>query len=472
MSMEELRVIAMQIGHVTDEYDAEIEDYNQDAGVAVFAWKKKGNEDHGIWLELAENGSLLNLSKDGASTDKGSSNFPQEIMKRRALEFVNHHYPNATNQFTLEESRQTEEGAYRLSYVSKALELPLPFSGFFLTIAESGEIIEFRYYGEAENIQYPDMLVEKEVIKEKFLTGLNMDLQIAEISNELYVEGDCQLHLVYEPSFPFYSYPADGHRDEYSDEEEDDSSESLECISHPKDNQKQLNDLIGFDEQSFEKIREVDLGNVTGSVWRTEAGNDELPDDLTIDGFFHRRNDYTLKLMHDNESGNLHSMYSFLNRKGNLLLDYLECKELAVQMLIHLYPLANQIFRLVVGKEGEEEASNHFNYEFRVFHEGIPIRFGSAMISVNRTTGTIDHYMSPGLDPEVLVRVNTQPVITVVEAKEIYQRAFTIKLEWTQEYLENHESYYKLTYVSSFPSLEGEIAFIEAQTGQIMIKKL
>ncbi|MCM3652245.1 YcdB/YcdC domain-containing protein [Metabacillus litoralis] len=472
MSIDELRVIALQIGHVDDEYEAEIEDYNQDAGVAVFAWKKKESEELGIWIELANDGSLLNLSRDVWSTKKGFSNFSEEQLKKRALEFVNHHYPYAENQFTLEKWNQLEEGTYRLSYVSMALELPLPFSGFFLTIAKSGEITEFRYYGEAINIQYPEMLVEKEVIKEKFLTELNMDLQITEISSELYVDGDSQLHLVYEPSFPFYSYPADGHRDEYSDDEEDERSESLECIFRPKENQEQLNDLIGFDEQSFEKIREVDLGNVTGSVWRTKAGSSELQDDLTIDGFFHRRNDYTLKLMHDNESGNLHSMYSFLNRKGNLLLDYLECKELALQMLFHLYPLANQIFRLVVAKEGNEEGSNHFHYEFRVFHKEIPIRVGAAMISVNRTTGKIDHYMSPGLDPELLVSVNTQPAITEVETKEIYQRAFTIKLEWTQEYLENHESHYTLTYVPSFPLLEGEIAFIEAQTGQKILKKI
>ncbi|MBZ5750648.1 YcdB/YcdC domain-containing protein [Metabacillus rhizolycopersici] len=472
MSIDELRVIALQIGHVDDEYEAEIEDYNQDAGVAVFAWKKKESEELGIWIELANDGSLLNLSRDVWSTKKGFSNFSEEQLKKRALEFVNHHYPYAENQFTLEKWNQLEEGTYRLSYVSMALELPLPFSGFFLTIAKSGEITEFRYYGEAINIQYPEMLVEKEVIKEKFLTELNMDLQITEISSELYVDGDSQLHLVYEPSLPFYSYPADGHRDEYSDDEEDERSESLECIFRPKENQEQLNDLIGFDEQSFEKIREVDLGNVTGSVWRTKAGSSELQDDLTIDGFFHRRNDYTLKLMHDNESGNLHSMYSFLNRKGNLLLDYLECKELALQMLFHLYPLANQIFRLVVAKEGNEEGSNHFHYEFRVFHKEIPIRVGAAMISVNRTTGKIDHYMSPGLDPELLVSVNTQPAITEVETKEIYQRAFTIKLEWTQEYLENHESHYTLTYVPSFPLLEGEIAFIEAQTGQKILKKI
>ena len=47
-----------------------------------------------------------------------------------------------------------------------------------------------------------------------------------------------------------------------------------------------------------------------------------------------------------------------------------------------------------------------------------------------------------------------------------------MKLEWTQEYLENHESYYKMTYVPSLSSLEGEIAFIEAQIGQIMMKKV
>jgi hypothetical protein len=59
MILEELRVRALYIGNVTEDYEAEIEGYHSEAGVAVFAWKQKGNEELGLWIELSKDGSLI-----------------------------------------------------------------------------------------------------------------------------------------------------------------------------------------------------------------------------------------------------------------------------------------------------------------------------------------------------------------------------------------------------------------------------
>jgi hypothetical protein len=193
--------------------------------------------------------------------------------------------------FSFEEWKKNGDGNFKLSYVQTELDLPLPFTGFNLSIAESGEITHFCYDGKAENIYLPDKIVDKETIKEKFLDDLALELLITEISNELYIDGDNQLHLVYEPSLPFYSIPVDGKTELSKAEEEEDPCEYVEPISRPKGDLKHINDLIGFDEHVFEKIRELDLGNVTGSVWRIQGVNEEYQDDLSMDGYFHRKND-------------------------------------------------------------------------------------------------------------------------------------------------------------------------------------
>jgi hypothetical protein len=79
--------------------------------------------------------------------------------------------------------------------------------------------------------------------------------------------------------------------------------------------------------------------------------------------------------------------------------------------------------------------------------------------------------MSPEIDPEALMNIQTQPVITEAKAKAIYRGEFCVETEWRQNYIDNQETYYTLTYVPSFPALKGDLAFIEACTGHKIMKE-
>ncbi|MFZ3589316.1 YcdB/YcdC domain-containing protein [Bacillus sp. DJP31] len=477
LNMDELRKKAIHIGNVTEEYVVEIEDITSEEGVALFSWTHREDEELGIWIELAADGRLIRLSKDINSSNHGSSIYHEKELKDKALDFVEKHYPRVNEIFTLEEWGNNGQETYKLVYVQIELDLPLPLTGFSITIALSGEITYFRYDGTAENIDIPESILSKEEIRIECINGLEMKLLISEISKNLYVEGDDQLHLVYEPTLPFYSYSVDGIKDEFEYEEEEEPREYIETIVRPSfREQKTINELIGFDENEFEQIRELDLGNVTGSVWRIKNNKVQVQEDKTIEGYFNKRNDNTLKIQRDNETGKILGVFSFLEREGELGLTKEESKEVALQLLFILYPSADLYFRYVVieeeDEEDTEEESKNFRFEFRIFHEGIDNRLASARVSVNRTTGFVDHYLAPDVDPEALKNINTIPAVTAEEASNIFKNELSLELKWNKEYKDNQESYYALSYVISFPKLRGRIDFINAQTGEKIVNKL
>ncbi len=470
--IDQLRERAIHIGNVTEDYEIEIEDVKSESGMVFFTWKHKDDAEMDLWIELTLDGRLESLLKD-SQRSKSESILSEDQLKVTALSFANDHIPSGIDKFKLEEWKSIGNGRNRLSYVQYQFDLPLPFTGFYLDIHETGEIINYRYYGSAENIRLPDTIIDKEVIKAEYLSGLEMELLITELSSEIYDQGNDLPHLVYEPNWQQRYNPDEGKMEKQPVNEEWDSSERLETIFRPeKKGSKTIDQLIGFDENTFEQIRETDMGDVTGIVWRKKDFKDSNEDDLTMDGYFHKRNDGTLKMKIDKGTGKLSGVYSFLERQGDLNLSYNRCRELAEQMLFTLYPEADQYFKLVVLEEELEEESNLVHFEYRLFFDYLPIRFGSVKISVNRTTGTIDHYMSSDVNQELLINLNAKPVISEAEAIKMARREFDVELKWNKEYTDNQDSYYVLTYVPSFPNLKGELAFIDAQTGELVLKYL
>jgi hypothetical protein len=471
MLLDELRKRALHIGDVTKEYELLMEDINEED--AVFVWKYKENEERGIFVELkVDDGSLINYSKD-LNSDSGSSSYTEEQLREMALEFVIRQHPDAPELFTMKEWGKIGENKYRLSYVQTEFHLPLPFSGFYIEITVNGEIINFRYYGKAENVQIPNSVVDKDQVMKEYLAELDIELLISEISSDIYVEGDNLPHLVYEPSLPFRFYPGNGDKKALEFEEEVEGEERLEKVTKPKEElDVTIDELIGFDENKFKKVREQDMGDVTETVWQLENNKEDKENDFTIEAYFKRRNDNTLKIFRNNETGIIHGIVSFLEREGEKSLTYQKCKYVALKFLFSIYPRADQFFRIIEKDNSQEVNNNLYHYEFRLFYNEIPIRFGSIRVGVNRTTGIIDYYMGPDIFPETLSNVAANPAISETEAKEIFCDEFNIELQWRKEYTDDNQSYYTLAYTPCYPGLSGGLSFIDAQTGKCIINKL
>lgn len=464
MNLTELRERALEIGKVTEDFDLEIEELRLEDEVACFVWKHRENEDNGVWIEISINGTLLDLNRDLLSPS--ALIFSVKQLYEKAIDFVLNHYPSALHQFTLEEWKREENRGYRLSYVQKEEGLALPHTGFWLSILEDGEVVLFKYMGIAEDIRVPQLIMEKEKMKEKFLQELEMELQTTNLSNELYDYTGASSKLVYEPTFPFSDLFADG--TSVLKDVEEDAEEDLELLSPPKI-EMLLNELIGFNEDEFEKIRESDLGDEIGSVWRPKVFTSEV-EGTSINDFFQKRNQLTLKFKHDKKTNQIRGLFSFLDRKGDLFLNEEQCKKLALEFLFSLYPNADEFLRMVRRNSQDEEEGDFIHFHFNVHWGNVRNRFGSAWIGVNRTTGTIDHYLGPDMNLEDLKKINPKPAISMQEAVKNYQRYFDVKLKWKKEYKE-HTSYYVMVYVPDFPKLDGKIAFIDAQNGEVIVSK-
>lgn len=93
-------------------------------------------------------------------------------------------------------------GASVSSIQKKVLGRPLPDSGFFVDVTESGFIVQFLYYGDKGEAPVPETFVDQEKVISHYMSGLTFSLVYDVVNFEK------TPRLVYEPILPAYSYPA------------------------------------------------------------------------------------------------------------------------------------------------------------------------------------------------------------------------------------------------------------------------
>ncbi|MGE7624381.1 YcdB/YcdC domain-containing protein [Viridibacillus sp. NPDC096237] len=467
MIKEQLKQKAQAIGGIPSGYELEIEDYRENEldSDTIFVWKDPHDEENGIWVTLDRDSQLIGLTKY-TSSKSTIEHLANERLQELALQFVFDHYPNAFEQFTLEKIKERQGGRLQFTYSQYELELFLPLTGFFVEITKSGEIVCFRYDGVAEKIIHPDKIIHKDEARSILLNELIMETTIDVLSKEVYEEGDDLSHLMYEPCLRSHQLLADGKTPEIEREEE--ISRQLIPLPKPtKTTTKDVDAFIGLDRSIFQQIREQEMGDTIGTVWRIAKDEPELSD-RSFEGFFKQRNDKTIKIITYKDSGRLKGVYSFLDRKGSLQLSMNECEEIAMQFLYKLYPQADQFFRMKADTE-EDETNACFHLE--LYHCGIHLRFGFTCITVNRTTGHIDNYLGPDIHPELIAGLPSEPAISKEQAKELFTSLFDVELQWRKEYTDDSEGYYQLVYIPMYPNLEGDLAFIEAEDARVIVKK-
>ncbi|WP_191556777.1 YcdB/YcdC domain-containing protein [Metabacillus idriensis] len=462
-----LKKKARQICVIPSEYKLEIEDYSEDRARAVFAWKHPDEEDMGIWIELDGNGQLIDFTKDKSTEEMLRDILNQEDLIKKALQFTEIHYPGVISKFKEERVQKIEE-RLRVSYIQMELDLPLPFTGFYIDINEYGEIMQFHYDGAAEHIVFPECLQPEEKVRGEFLKDIQMNLMIVSLNEELYENGDNLPHLVYEPELRFYEVPADGGlkvlREQHQQEEPEPEPayknlSKFEFLGSPE--------VLTNLDADFTKIREQDLGDAIGLVYRKDGDEPAAADD-SIMTFFNKRNENTIKVKRDKETGKLLGFVSFYETSGNQLLSIKECERTAVQFLNAIYPNAHLYFMMDQEIESDEERAL---FQFDLIHYGISVRYGTARINVNRTSGKITHYLGPEVEPKLLISVNRNPGISKENAIELFSSVFKVEQQWTKEYKDHSESYYQLVYKPVYPLFKGNLSFIDAKDGEFIVEK-
>ncbi|WP_028389796.1 YcdB/YcdC domain-containing protein [Bacillus cihuensis] len=469
MNKERLKLRALQIGKVSNDFELEIEDFSEEHQVALFVWKSIHDAEQGIWIELDSEGHLLHYNQYEAVLHHLL--LQEEELLEKSLQFVSQYYPDALKTFVPEKSKTLSNGM-RFSSVQMELGLPLEMTGFYVDVAFSGDILAFRYYGEAKDIRLPGEILDKEWVKQSFLAEVKMNLLITNLSSDVYENVSPSPRLVYQPNCPFYTHSADQIAERnIENENEEDYEISYLPLPEKLPGYPDIYKAIGFDKHALTKLREVDIGDEIVTVWHP-APPLSVNNDLSLDSYFQKKTENTLKIRTEKQTGKISGLFNFRDNKGLLSLSVEECRTIALKFLYTLYPNADQYFRISSSNEDEEEETTQYGFHFSIFHRGISTHFGLCHITVNKTTGFITHYSAPDIDVDRLENIDVQPTLSEKEAKSLYLEDLDFELIWNKNYEENQHEYHELIYRVSFPKLNGDIHFINAHSGGKITAKM
>ncbi|TXC85763.1 DUF4901 domain-containing protein [Metabacillus litoralis] len=474
MEKEELRKRALSIVQIPVNFQAIIEEYvegENGEGEAMFVWiNEESNE--GITINLDLDGHLNSLTID--LNDKDSNEIPLNIeeRKKRAEHFFLSHYPDALEELTLYEMKKMNQ-TYRYYYEKIVMDLPLNSAGCFIDVDPMGEIVKFSYKAVKRIPEIPRTLISKEKLIEHVQNSLDFQPTIKNLYTIIYNVAEDGLRLVYEPEESIMKFKADVLTPTLSIIHDEDVPETCVPLPPPSNTvlQKDLTikEVVGITEE-MDIIREVDMGEETGIVWRDR--NWEMnEEDLSIDGYLKRQTKDTVKAFISKETGKVRSFMWFNERSGNLQLSHEDCYQKAINFLQMIIPDYHKYLQLIVRENEEDEQDEARNTEVFTFRmhnsEGIPVQLEIVVVAVNNKTGHIDHYSGPSFDMEKINEIPTKTAITKKEARDIFLTHLDFELAWETDYNGDIESYI-LVYQACDRYSRTPIRYIDAMTGAVI----
>ncbi|WP_042345203.1 YcdB/YcdC domain-containing protein [Bacillus massiliigorillae] len=468
MLQEEIKKLAIELGHIPSIFTLMIEEFNKESGNGFFIWVHPKDDDQYIIIELTKEGQLIKFITSLITNDHSQWN--EEQLKERALQYAHLYIPlEDWDALTLENWKFTKNDTYRLTYTQFHNQLTLPYTGFYLDIHKTNTVTEFKYYGIAKNIRSYKHELDVETVKAKYIEGLEMELSIKTLNPALYVNGDNLPHFVYEPIWHNHFNISEGKMEKQELKEE--IEEKLIDLKMPDAlESKTIEEFIHFKKEEYTKIREVNMDQYLGVVWRHKESLLLPKEDLTFNSYFDEQNNGTLKLMLDPQTNEIRGAYSFHNRTGQLNLTIEECQSIAMQMVFNIYPDANKYFKMISDKVVTKE--NKCMFKYRLVYNDIPVNIHVLFITVNRTTGYVDYFQNCDIEIETLNQLKIAPTFTAEEAKQILIDELEIEMKWRDIYDASSEVYYALYYAPYFPNLNEKLVAIDAVTKNKIIAKL
>ncbi len=472
MLREELKKRAIEMVDIPTHFQPVIEEYI-DEEEAMFVWAND-EKDEGITIKLDSAGNLIRLSIDSNAECMDKLSLSGGERRKRAEHFLLSHYPDALKELTFS---KTEEftNTTRFCFEQLVMDMPLEYAGCYIDIEPAGNIVEFNYYGMKQVPDIPTALIPKEKLIEHVSDRLDFQLTITNLFTVIHDVSEDGLRLVYEPKPFFMNYKAGVMEPTLSIIHEEDDPETYVSLTPPL-NKVVRNDVtnekvIGITDR-MEVIREVDMQTETGMVWR-DRDWEMKEQDLSTNGFFIRQTEDTVKAFISKETGNVKSFMWFNERQGGLQLSREECFPKCIEFLQQVIPNYYRFMQLIVREVEEEEdlASMRETFTFPMHNgHGTPIESSRVMVSVNRSTGFIDHYNGPGFDMEQLDQIPSEPVISETKARELFLSQLDFELAWKSDYNSEAESYI-LVYQACHRNSKKTIRYIDAITGEIILAK-
>lgn len=467
-------------------YELTIADYQEDkreAGRATFLWTKQGadpvwgesGKDTGMSLVFGSQEELLEYTIDVAEAARDLPVLTQEELRLHGEEFVLIHYPTALKQFSLTRTKTIESGTI-FFYEQIMMDLPLPSSGFRVTVHQSGMVSDFHYFGKQKKPKIPEKLMEKEQILQHIEKTVKVDLQLAYVPKEALNGALDELRLVYELDNCWRSYPADEKEVAKLSEEAVEWEEQAVWLPVPLlpkaaavRTLEEVQALLGIDSKRYQLLRNADIDEeISSFVWRRRDWQSTDSEDRSFRTFFRTRSAGTVKVMIHKRTGALVSFSRFEDcPPGEKRLSRNECLDIALQFVARTRPELEPY--LWLRHQEEEGETDQELFEFRIGVQGVWLRRESLRIVVNKTTGLLEGIDSSFINTTQLETVQTTPLIDERKALQIYREALDLKLEWQIDYSgrgKNHR--YRLVYRQVHRDNQREMQWIDARTGELI----
>ncbi|WP_391372549.1 YcdB/YcdC domain-containing protein [Lysinibacillus sp. KU-BSD001] len=466
MQKESLKQRAQSLVPLRNDFQLVIEEYNEGA---MFSWINEA-KDEGISVELDSFGNLTRLSIDTSNDCSDVSSLTIDEKKARAEHFLLSHYPDALNNLTFYQTKQLS-CADRFYYEQLVFNLPLPRAGCFIDIDSSGDIITFTYNGVKPIPEIPTTFISKEALQEHVRNHLDLQLTITNLSKSVHHVSENGLRLVYEVN-SFHQYKADTLQSTLTivhEEHEPENYMSVPPFSFTTvDKQLSIEEIIGITD-NMEIIREVDWDYEIGIVWRDKEWAMKK-EDYSMNSFFMKRSEDTVKAFISKETGKVRSFMWFLERQGDLQLNHEECFQKAIQFLQIIVPDVYPYLQQVVREREEDDNSMKESFVFYLHNRhGITIQ-ELVVVAVNRTTGLVDYYSGPRIHIEQLRALPTEPAISLHDAQKIVCNHMDFELAWKKDYDSETDTYF-LTYQLCDQHTRNSIRYIDAMTGAVITDK-
>lgn len=472
MKKEELREVARSIVQIPNDFQLVIEEVYEGEngeGGAMFSWANEEKEE-GISIKLDLAGNLTSLSIDMNEEIPDTVPINEEERKGRAEQFLLTFYPDALKDLTCTKNKKLPHGD-RFYYEQIVMDIPLERAGCYIDVDHGGNVVRFAYEGLKQAPEIPEVLVSKDKLKEDVKNRLNFNLTIANFYSDLHTVSENGPRLVYELE-PLLEYKADVLKPTLTIIYEEEAPETYLPLPPLSDMTGRIDlsmrEIIGITEE-MEAIREVDMGEEIGIVWRERDWELE-EEDLSVSGFFHRQNAETVKAYISKATGKVRDFVWFKERSGDLKLSDEECFQKAVEFLQMMLPDEYPYLHLIVleYKNVTKEPRKKKPFRFQLLNSyGIPIQSGDVSLAVNRGTGLIDFYGGPSFDIEQLSEVSVKPAVSHKEASEIFLNHLDFELVWEKNYDDENQSY-RLIYRACDRHSRKRIRYIDAITGEVI----
>lgn len=443
---------------------------------------------------LNEKGELVGFS---LMSEPSEGELRKEQISKIAQSFVDTFYPGQ-KEFELSGILDLDN-PYMVTYEKREEKygIFLHSTGFTVSISTSGQITSFYCADDEEyEIRYPDMVVSEAEALEKYLEGLDFEVNIQKFEQDVYKNGDNQYHLAYSVIEQIMDIPVDG-----SDTSSISEGFALESAIEKRETPTQdLLELIGLSSEYKLLDKQVEAGK-RFEIWSRLESVDEFTFDME------ETDNHVIKLCFDEKTNVLLQVVSGEEHENEGEDIGIDCaKERALDFMFKQFPDTHERFRVEVLEDFEDnyegdieeyeeeeftdedfvaedfeedeheeevwdeyvEQEDGYTFYFHLHHKGIRVDQHVSLVTVGKYTGQVTHVSLDIPSENLYNKLPTTPAITIKEAMDIYKKHLKMELMFIREYDEDGKSIYSLAYVPDFPETVGSVRAIDAISGKAM----